>query len=256
MVIAYVVFGGLFAATVSLETDLVHTLTGVFYNDHYRIAALVPLTGAIAFGEFVNTGAEKVSERLTTWRPGLKPATMSLAGAVAIGLFAGLLSKGAYVGRNARQLNVNYGDGPAVTRSKEAAFSWLAQHVAPGEHVVNDQSDGSAWMYALAGVQPVEWTYYDADTETNAGILRLHLNDLDHDPRVRPALNELRSRYVIVCDGLVDANSTAAVGLLNLDRTAGFREVFRNPDAVVYEIEGQQKAVVSGAGPQSARHHG
>jgi hypothetical protein len=247
LVAAYVVFGGLFAATVSLETNLVHALTGIFYNDHYRLAALVPLAGAIAFGEFVNTGAESISARLTRRRPSLKPATMTLASAVVIGLCLGLLSKGAYIGRNSSTLSVNYGDGPTVTKNEEAAYAWLAQHVEPGEQVMNDKSDGSVWMYALAGVRPVEWTFYGADVQTNAGFLGVHLNDLDHDPRVRHALNELKVRYVIVGKGLVTPDVKMATGLLNLDRTAGFREVFRNPDAVVYEIQGQQHVVIAGS---------
>jgi hypothetical protein len=255
MVAAYVTFGGLFAATVSLDTNLIHTLTGPFYNDHWRIAALVPLAGATAFGEFVNTGAEKISERVTSRRPGLTPATTTLAGAILIGLTLGVLSKGAYIGRNAAALGTNYSDGPTVSKNEEVAYHWLAQHVAPGERVMNDQSDGSVWMYALAGVWPVDWTFYGPNADSQAGYLGVHLNNLDHDPRVRQALNNLKVRYVIVGKGMVTTQQQQATGLLNLAETAGFQEVYRNPDAVIYQIQGQQNVVASGAATGSAGGH-
>ncbi|WP_370945264.1 DUF6541 family protein [Amycolatopsis sp. cg5] len=252
MVASYVVFGGLFAATVSLETPLIHTLTGIFYNDHWRLAALVPLAGSIAFGEAINAGAEKISGKLVGWRPSLKPAMVTLAAAAVLGLLLAGLSKGGYIGRNSQRLGMNYGDGPTVSHGEEAAYKWLSEHVKPGERVMNDRSDGSVWMYALYAVWPVEWTFYGTEANTKSGLLTIRLNDLDHDPRIRPALTDLKVRYVIKGKGLVTPESRAATGLQNLDQNEAFKVVYQNDDATVYEIEGQENVVTSGASPGSS----
>lgn len=257
MVAAYVVLGGLFAATISLETPLVHTLTGPFYNDHWRLGALVPLAGAVAFGEFVHTASGKFAEKLGERKPNLNPAMLTIVGAVIIGLVVTVLSRGGYIGRNSARLAINYGDnGPAVSKGEEAAYNWLAAHVVPGERVMNDRGDGSVWMYALSGVTPVEWTYYGAEFTTKAGWLSVFLNDLDRDPRVREALTDLKVRYAIVGKGQVTPDTERAVGLQRLDVTPGFKRVFTNGDASVYEIEGQQGVVASGAATGSDTAHG
>ncbi|WP_410576514.1 DUF6541 family protein [Amycolatopsis sp. lyj-108] len=256
MVGAYVVLGGLFAATISLETPLIHTLTGVFYNDHWRIGALVPLAGAVAFGEFVHTTSGKIAEKLGERRPGLNPVTAAIAGAVVVGLVVTVLSKGGYIGRNSARLAMNYGEGPSVSKGEEAAYAWLGKHVVPGERVMNDKADGSVWMYALSGVQPVEWTNYGAEFTTKAGWLSVFLNDINREPRVREALTDLKVRYVLVGKGKVAPNAQSAVGLQRLDITPGFKRVFHNLDASVYEIEGQQGVVADGAPAGSDTAHG
>jgi hypothetical protein len=111
-------------------------------------------------------------------------------------------------------------------------------------------------MYALSGVRPVDWTFYGPGTDSQAGYLGFHLNNLAHDPRVRQALNNLKVRYVIVGKGMVTPAQQQATGLVNLAETAGFQEVYRNPDAVIYAIQGQQNVVASGAATASAAGHG
>ncbi|GAA3559084.1 hypothetical protein GCM10022222_48390 [Amycolatopsis ultiminotia] len=255
MVAAYVVFGGLFAATVSLETPLIHTLTGIFYNDHWRIAALVPLAGSVAFGEFVHTGAGWLA-RKTERRVKLQPATLTLVSAVVIGLVIGGLSRGGYIGRNSSTLGINYNDGPTVSKAEEAAYAWLAQHTQPGERVMNDKADGSVWMYALAGVTPVEWTFYGAEPDTKAGYLSAWLDDIDKYPQVREDLTDLHVRYALKGVGKATPDAKQSVGVADLAAGPDFRVVFQNAGATIYEIEGQQGVVAAGAATGSDRPHG
>lgn len=252
MVAAYVVFGGLFAATVSLETPLIHTLTGIFYNDHWRVGALVPLAGAVAFGEFIDTAARWIGAKLGTRLPNVRPATLTVVGVVALAVVLGGLSRGGYIGRNAARLQINYGQ-TTVPDAERAAFGWLAGHVQPGERVMNDVADGSVWMYALAGVQPVEWTFYGSAPGTKAAFLSIFLNDIDKYPKVRDDLTDLRVRYVFVGNGRVTKTTPNSVGLKRLDTTPGFKLVFKNAGASIYEIEGQQGVVTAGAAPGSAQ---
>jgi hypothetical protein len=256
MVAAYVVFGGLFAATVSLETPLIHTLTGVFYNDHYRVGALVPLAGAVAFGEFTDTAARWFARKAGTRLPNFSPATLTAVGVVLLVVVVGGLSRGGYVGRNAARLQLNYSGGPTVSNDERAAFDWLAAHVAPGEHVMNDKADGSVWMYALDGVQPVEWTFYGAEPNTPAGYLSIYLDDIDKYPHVRELLTDLKVRYVFVGKGKVTSGTPSGAAIGHVESDPDFKLVFHNPGASVYEIAGQQGVVTAGAAPGSAAGDG
>ncbi len=256
MVGAYVVLGGLFAATVSLETDLVHTLSSPFYNDNWRVAALVPLAGCVAFGEFVHTASGWFAEKVAPRLPNLKPATLTLVGVVVLALVVGGLSRGGYIGRNAARLQLNYSGGPTVSKDEEAAFTWLAQHTAPGERVLNDKADGSVWMYALAGVMPTQWNFYGAEFDTDAGYLSVFANDVEKYPKVRELLTDLKVRYAFVGSGKVTPTTQNDVGLQHLDSSPGFKLVYRNAGAKIYEIEGQQGVVAAGAAPGSAAGNG
>ncbi|MDQ7804735.1 hypothetical protein Q5425_13390 [Amycolatopsis sp. A133] len=256
MVGAYIVLGALFAATVSLENDLVHTLSSPFYNDNWRVAALVPLAGCVAFGEFVHTASGRFAEKVAPRLPKLRPATLTLVGVLVLALVVGGLSRGGYIGRNAARLQLNYSGGPSVSKDEEAAFTWLAQHTAPGEHVLNDKADGSVWMYALAGVMPTQWNFYGAEFDTDAGYLSVFGNDVEKYPKVRKLLTDLKVRYAFVGEGKVTATTQNDVGLQHLDTSPGFKLVYRNGGVKIYEIEGQQGVVTAGAAPGSAAGNG
>lgn len=246
MVGAYVVLGGLFLVTVSLETPLIHTLTGIFYNDHYRVGALVPLAGAVAFGQFADSAAHWIGEKLGGRLPSVRPVTLTAIGVVLVALVVGGLSRGGYIGRNTARLQLNYGQ-QTVPDAEREAFTWLAARVQPGERVMNDVADGSVWMYALNGIQPVEWTFYGASPGTDAAYLSIFLNDVEKYPKVREDLTDLRVRYVFVGAGKVTKSTPNSSGLKHLDTSPGFKLVFRNDGASIYEIEGQQGVVTSGA---------
>ncbi|MFG1640763.1 DUF6541 family protein [Amycolatopsis sp. NPDC049252] len=256
MVGAYVVLGALFAATVSMESDLIHTLSSPFYNDNWRVAALVPLAGCVAFGEFANTASGWFAEKVAPRLPNLKPATLTLVGVVVVALVVGGLSRGGYIGRNAARLQLNYSGGPTVSKDEETAFAWLAQHTAPGERVLNDKADGSVWMYALAGVMPTQWNFYGAELNTDAGYLSVYANEVEKYPEVRRLLTNLKVRYAFVGEGKVTKTTPNDVGLLNLDKSPGFKLVYHNAGASIYEIEGQQGVVTSGAAPGSPAGNG
>ncbi|MET0134876.1 MAG: DUF6541 family protein [Kibdelosporangium sp.] len=254
-VVAYAVFGGLYAMTVSLESPLIHKITGPFYNDAWRLAVYLPLFGAVAFGVFACYAGAWLSEKYNHRLPAKlrTPATGTLVGALVIGLVA-LLLTGAYVGRNTDRIALQYHDGPAVTYDERAAYHWLAEHTEPDELVMNDLRDGSVWMYAVAGVHPMEWTFYgNLDEKSPQTYLTKNLNKLNTDPKVRVALDELKIRYVLVGSGHVREAYQLTSGLFGLRWTDGFRQVFKNDGAIVYEIAGQENVRsttrTSGASP-------
>lgn len=232
----FVVFGGLYAATASLDNRLVSLVSGPFYNDYYRIAALLPMIGAVAFGEFAFSACTWSAARVRRWAPKLRAVPLVVLAVLALVIGAG--SRGGYIGLNTTHVNVGYRGFPALSDGERVALDWLGKHARPDERVMNDRADGSVWMYALEGLRPVEWTFYGAEPGTDAAYLSLFLDGLDRYPKVRETLTALGVRYVFVGSGTATPNLRNSVGLADLGRSPGFRQVFRNADATVYLIEG------------------
>lgn len=229
---AFVVFGGAYAATASMDNWLVNDISAPFYNDAWRFAALLPLAGAFAVGEAIVAAGTWLAPRVRLGRSWLGPAGVAVA---ALAVLA-VLTNGAYVPRNVGRLQVDYHDGPTVSAGEKAAYVWLGRHVRPGERVMNDRLDGSVWMYATAAVEPMEWTFYGAQPGSVADQLHGDLNQMDHNPTVRRQLQQANVRYVIVGQGFV-RDVPRAPGLQNLDTVHGLRQVFHNSGATIYEVE-------------------
>lgn len=234
---AYVFFAALYMAGAAYMLGPVQRLTGIFYTDVWRISALLPLAGALGIGALADWLARTTQGQIHKIS---RHAVVSGAGAVsavvAFGLVLALATSGAYVERNSSRLAQNYHDGPTVSGGELAAMSWLAAKVEPGEHVLNDYQDGSLWMYAVDGVEPVKWTFNNVTQGTTAQYLLDNLNRLDSDPRVREAMKDVNARYVFVGAGTVRNDDLRSPGMIGLDSVSGLRPVFRDPDAVVYEL--------------------
>jgi hypothetical protein len=249
---AYVVLGGLYAATVSMESGLIHLLTGPFYNDNYRLAALLPLIGAVGFGEFVHTTTAWFAAKVRPRLPRLHPAAPVLAGVVLLAAVIGGFSRG-YVYLNSVHVNIAYRGFPAVSADEETAFAWLAEHTVPGERVLNDRIDGSVWMYALQGVKPTQYHYYGAESTSDVGYVSAFVHRLESDPRARKILQDLKVRYAFVGQGNAVPDLQNDAGLQNLGTAPGFKLVYRNAGASIYEIAGQQDVVAAGSATGDGR---
>ncbi|NUT53106.1 MAG: hypothetical protein HOV94_38350 [Saccharothrix sp.] len=252
MVGVWLAFGGLYAVTVSMESPIIQKLTGYFYNDHWRLAVMLALPGAIGFGVAVAAFGDWVVDRYRAKVPALGRSPWAPVAVSAVFFLLISLVSGAYIGRNSTRLASGYGNGPTVSDAELAAYQWLGEHVRPGERVMNDVFDGTAWLYAMAKVSPVEWTFYGYPEGTPNDYLVKHLNELNTDPRVREDLTELKVRYVVVGKGYVRRDGRMTRGFVGIEHIRGFNEVFRNSDVVVYEIEGQE-SVVDGAAAAAGR---
>src|SRR5262249_6573709 len=70
----------------------------------------------------------------------------------------------------------------------------------------NANTDGTAWMYAVAGLHPL-WTHYDYPVQQGPGYHRFifwaYADDADTDPRVAEAVKALNIRYVVTSSPVV-----------------------------------------------------
>lgn len=201
------------------------------------------MAGAVFFGEFVATVATWFAVKARRRLPKLPPAVPVLAGVALLAVAIGGFSRGGYIGLNSVHVKIAYRGFPAVSADEEVAFAWLAQHTVPGERVLNDRIDGSVWMYALQGVHPLQWNYYGAEPDTDVGYVSRFANVVRTDSRVREILTDLTVRYVFVGKGNAMSNRPNDPGLMGLDTTPGFKPVYRNEGASIYEIEGQQGVI-------------
>jgi hypothetical protein len=233
---AFFVFGAAYAATASLNSPLVNVLSGPFYNDAWRFATLLPLLGAFAVAEAVTTLCAWLAPKLR-----LGTSRSAVLGVTAAGVVVlAVLGNGAYVNRNAEHLDWMYGNGPTVSRGEEEAYRWLADHLEPGERVMNDRLDGSVWMYAVAGVQPMEWTFYGTKPDSVPDTLHVRLNDMDDDPAIARMVAEANVRYVIVGRGFVRNVPVRAPGLQYLRYVDGLEQVYKNEQATIFEVVGNR----------------
>ena len=111
----------------------------------------------------------------------------------------------------------------------------LPDFVPPGERVLNDRGDGSAWMYAIAGVLPVAGHYNAGQIGPDADLLAGRFNEYPNDPAVRAAVARLGVNYVMVDRGFVRAGySGSADSAPVAAELAGAG--LPNPDAEIYRI--------------------
>jgi hypothetical protein len=237
IIAAYAFFAALYMSGAAYMLPPMRALTGIFYTDVWRIAALLPLAGSIGLGVFADWLVRCVIDNVrllqaAVWRRAVVTYAV-LAGFLGILLLA---TSGAYMNRNAERLSYNYSDGPTVSHDEIAAYDWLATRVQPGERVANDLQDGSTWMYALAKVEPVKWTFNPLVQDTDAQYLLNNMNKIDVDPRIREVAARLDVRFVLFSAGTVRRDELRSPGMVNLAEARGLRPVMGNSDTTIYEI--------------------
>lgn len=230
------IFGTLFVLAASSTAPLVKTITSLWWNDRYRLIALTVVPLCVVIGHGVAQAQRWVAAVLAgvTARR-LQFATALVTSAVAILAF-GYVTSGLYVGRDQQQMTKNSGNGPAVSQLEVQGMQAIAKIVPPGERVLNDRGDGSAWLYALTGVKPVAAHYDAAQTGPDATLLADRFNQYPSDPAVRAAVARLDIRYVQIDAGFLRSYASREQGLVSLAGQPWLTKVYSNPDVVLYEI--------------------
>ncbi len=121
------------------------------------------------------------------------------------------------------------------------AFAYLATLPGARDTVIGDANvDGTAWMYAVAGLHPL-WTHYDYPVQQGPGYNRFifwaYADDADHDPRIADAVKALNIRYVIT-SGPVVRGFVMPDGLVSLDKSESWAKIYDNGGARIYEWRG------------------
>lgn len=239
------VFVFLFVLAASYEGPLVEQLTGLWWNDRWRFAGIVILGLVVlaAHGFTAATdGLHALARRITIARRLASRVLIAASAATVIAIF-GSFSSGLYVSANADRMSTAYRGGPLVTDDEQTAMDELAALVGPGERVMNDPNDGSAWMYALAGVRPVFGHIVNpfalALKGTDQQDLLTTFNCLDSDQRIRDLVERYDITYVYLGSGYIRQEFERFSGLRDLDEVDSLREVWSDEDndLVIYEVD-------------------
>jgi hypothetical protein len=222
--------------------DLVGKFGDTFYSDPRRLTAVItlglaPLAG-IALYTLVNaavTGVRRLAERRVTARPtAWSGATAAVVVAVSLG-YAWY-----YFPRHEFLLGQKY-DSVMVDHKDLEAMAYLATLPGARDTAIGDANvDGTAWMYAVAGLHPL-WTHYDYPVQQGPGYHRYifwaYADDADTDPRVAEAVRALGIRYVMTSTPVV-RDFVMSDGLVSLDKSRSWAKIYDNGGARIYEWRG------------------
>jgi hypothetical protein len=224
----------------------IEELSQFFYNDPRRLSAVVtmlvtPMAGLAMFAVVVVAVAlaERLAKRLTErLRP--LPAPVWVSAAAVLLVVASVLTARHYLWRHLVLFGDKY-DSVMVNQGDLDAMAYLA--TLPGAHdtlIGNANTDGSAWMYAVAGLRPL-WTHYDYPQQTGPGYYRFsfwaHAGNGDTDPRVPEAVRVLNIRYILTTTPTV-RGFTVPDGLVSLDESKSWARIYDNGAARIYEWRG------------------
>lgn len=227
---------GQFALTASSDSPLVQSLTGPWWNDRYRFAALAVLgfaplaaAGLYALARGVGHLLQGV-RRWSRYRVAV-PALVGLVGVV-------VLSNGLYFHSNDARVAQSYQNQHFLDANEISAMGWLArQPEATSGMVMNDPSDGSAYLWAVGGVRPTFGHILTADgAEGIKHLLLARFNCLDSDDALRRAVQDLRINYVFVSSGYVRSNFSRSVGLRDLDAVRSLAPVYDRNGVQIYRV--------------------
>lgn len=227
-------FGGPVGAAMAKFTDL-------FYSDPRRLSAVVamllaPAAGLAAF-VLVNAAVQGI-RRLAGPDRGRPSLWYGATAAVLIAITA--VTALCYVPRHKFLFGEKY-DSVIIDEKDLEAFAYLA--TLPGARdtlIGNANTDGTAWMYAVAGLHPL-WTHYDYPVQQGPGYHRFifwaFADDADTDPRIAEAVKALNIRYVLTSTPVV-LKFAMPDGLVSLDKSRSWEKIYDNGEARIYEWRG------------------
>lgn len=250
LVPAHLLTGVLYLMTAAMNRPETRKFTGYWYNDSFRLAAVLPVTAvplAVAGILFI---AKLIADRIparTADRPAwIRPAWIRLAGsmtAVSVALVAvlAIFTNGLYQPERTQRIAVHYQDvspGNVLTYPGQRDFLLRVKADIPdGSVVANNPWDGTGILWALADRRTL-FPHFTMSASPDQRYLAEHLSEAAGNPQVCGVANRLHVDYLIVGDnlfwpwderrldypGLADPASKSGFQLVATD---GYRKLYR-----------------------------
>ncbi|QFU91236.1 hypothetical protein YIM_30350 [Amycolatopsis sp. YIM 10] len=216
---AALVFAALYVLSVSTDHPVTRYLAAPWWNDSFRLVAVLPVVGAVAAGHLL----DEVRRRLGDWRAGV----LILAGYLG--------ATGGYAVANGDRVREMYRPGP-VTPEVAAGLRRLTELVPPGTGVMNDNGDGSTWAYGLVGRRTVVPYFGNYPPGSDRWVLLEKFDEVATDPGVRELVRRYDIGYAVVATPMLYGKERTP-GLRELDQPP-FRLVYENPGFRIYQLTG------------------
>lgn len=219
--------------------DLRWWLSGVWYEDPFRAASLVPV-GVMPLVVLGAAYLVRQARAAVLARRG--PGAARGAGALAFAALAAaaVASPAVREARDDGRLAYTYSStSPLLTVQERALLRRLPARVPEGGMVAGNPMTGAALGYALEGVPAVE-PAAGLRRGRDGALVMNRLNRLASDPAVCPAVRRLNVRYAVDFGsrGVDSGRLTPVPGLTGLAAAPGFRLVDSAGRARLYEVTG------------------
>lgn len=213
-------------------SDFRDALTAPWYNDSFRLAALVPTLAvplaAIGFGAVAAWGLRRARTA--------GGATAVLGGLLAVLLVGTQFT--AAMGKAVEHASLNYAltpKSPLVTTDEYALLMRLPSVVGDAA-VVTNPWNGSSMAFALAGVRTTG-THVFTWTSPDESLVNNKLDEVATDKRVCPALERLGAGYALDFGTReIHGGHNPYPGLDALAGARGFKVADREGTAVLYRV--------------------
>jgi hypothetical protein len=228
-------------------TWVARELTGFFYNDAQRIAALVPMTAvplaalgitsaADALGRLVGRISSDVFGRPLSSRRALAIACLAMMVVPAVVYPNQGIGQGAAVLQD-RYTNLNF-KNHMVTADKEVLFEKLATQIPAGETVLGSPFTGTQFSSIWSGHQVVI-PHVTGNPPPDVALVSQDFKTFTTDPAVCAALKRLKVGAVV--DDFdrfwpTDTRQGDYAGLLDLSGTPGLTPIGYGESATIYRV--------------------
>lgn len=244
LVAAHLISALLYVLAVAHEGALTTALTGAWYNDSYRLAALIPVTGVplAALGVTASVG---LLIRFATRTGRLRAATrhrhvLTLVVITVVTAALVLITDGFRIGVHAFAVAKTYQrEATWMLQPGQREFLEEAGQLMPPDAVVAANPwTGNALVYPLTG-RATMFPHLSGNWTPDQKLIQQRLHDAAKDPQVCAAVRATGLDYVI--DGPVsywpwDERSQAFPGLTGLDKVPGFEPVSSGGGSTLYRI--------------------
>jgi D-galactosaminyltransferase len=132
-------------------------------------------------------------------------------------------------------------DSVIIDQKDLDAMAYLATLPGARDTVIgNANTDGTSWMYAVAGLHPL-WTHYDYPVQAGPGYHRFmfwaYARNGTDDPRVVESIKVLNIRYILTSTPIV-RGFVIPDGLASLEKSTSWAKIYDNGEARIYEWRG------------------
>lgn len=218
-------------------------LTGVWYNDPYRLAAALTLLAV----PLVAMGCHAMALWLVAVKRRLAPRGWLAGGqlCLVVGLVVtvpviALTQKSDYMAEavaEARSAYVLAPDSPMITSDEWALLNRVPDQVPPDSVVATDPWNGSSLLYAFTGVPTTTTHVFHAETD-DLEILRLTLDEAPDAAGTCAVVQRMGIDYVLdFGQQNFHDEPTDFPGFDAFAGSPGFREIDRQGAAVLYAVE-------------------